>query len=147
MNDSVFKILLFKVRAFFLSRRMVSNGFLSFWCRIPVKNLPVGLITGRVFDRQVYTRLTLTVGACYIVMEVSEDYYVIVIVLDLGTHQFPLLLLLLSTSFSFHSLIYVIMIKPNPFRREGGQNTRLDLPSRSPIYASYNSDTKHESSS
>ena len=41
---------------------------LSSWRRIHARNLPIGLITGRVFDRQVYTRLTLIIGACYVVI-------------------------------------------------------------------------------
>ena len=35
---------------------------------ILLRHLLVGLITGRVFARQVYMRLTLTVGACYLVI-------------------------------------------------------------------------------
>ena len=65
-DSSVFRMLGFKVRVFF--RRKISNGFfLSSWRMIPANSLPVGLLTGRVFDRQVYTRLTLTVDACCVV--------------------------------------------------------------------------------
>ena len=34
----------------------------------PANSLPVGLVTGRVFDRMVYTRLTLTVGTHFVVI-------------------------------------------------------------------------------
>ena len=64
---AVFRMLGFKVRVFFSELKEDFEWLsLSSWRRIPARNLPVGLITGRVFGHQVYTRLTLTLGACYI---------------------------------------------------------------------------------
>ena len=41
---------------------------LSSWYKIPANSLPIRLITARVFDHQVYTRLTPTAGACFVVI-------------------------------------------------------------------------------
>ena len=64
---AVCRMLGFKVRVFFSELKADFEWLsLSSWRGVPANSLPVGLITGRVFDRQVYMRLTLTVRACYI---------------------------------------------------------------------------------
>lgn len=79
---------------------------LSSWLRMISSHLPIGLITRRVFDIQVYMWKILTVGTCFVVIIQGVSWIMLILYRGFGNLPVPTLRLL-----SFYNMgLYIIVL-------------------------------------